>query len=202
MVDEILSLFTKNKKLKFSQIEKSLSIRSNKLAYKLKKLEKNNLLKKENDFYYLSDNAESHVPYISDNVSPLPVLLVLLKKQGKFFLARRQKRPYNGLLGLPGGRLLVGESIEGATKRIMKEKYKISAKYQKINSVTLEHLKKGNKIVHSFLLILVSAQTKDEIAYVDIDNVKKEMIKSDYALIKNFSSSKLKINKINSRVTD
>ena len=93
---------------------------------------------------------------------------------------------------MPGGRLLVGEEISDSVKRIMKEKFSINAKLSKINSVSLEHTIKNKKKIHSFLLIFVTATTKDKINYLTLN--KKEMITSDYELIKNNLNKEIKIN--------
>ena len=104
------------------------------------------------------------------------------------------------MLSLPGGRLLIGESVEDATKRIMKLKFNLSVKLKKINSVSLEHVKKSDKIIHSFLLIFVSAEAKDKIKLIGINKNKKDMIPSDYKLIKNKLESKINIENLITRV--
>ena len=192
MEEKILSAFLYNKKLKFSEIEKSVKTRSNKLAYHLKKLENQGILIKEKEFYYLSEFAQKIIPYLSSKQSALPVILIAIKEKEKIFLIKRKKRPFLNKLSLPGGRLLVGEEISDSVKRIMKEKFSINAKFSKINSVSLEHTIKNKKKIHSFLLIFVTATTKDKINYSTLN--KKEMIASDYELIKNNLDKEIKIN--------
>ncbi len=53
--ETIFKLFFNNTKLKFSEIEKLVNTRSNKLAYHLDKLVKEGLIKKEKYFYVLTD---------------------------------------------------------------------------------------------------------------------------------------------------
>src|SRR3989339_596544 len=151
MEEKILSAFLYNKKLKFSEIEKSVKTRSNKLAYHIKKLENQGILIKEKEFYSLSEFAQKIIPYLSSKQSALPVILIA-----------------------------------------MKEKFSINAKLSKINSVSLEHTIKNKKKIHSFLLIFVTATTKDKINYLTLN--KKEMITSDYELIKNNLNKEIKIN--------
>ena len=192
MEEKILSAFLYNKKLKFSEIEKSVKTRSNKLAYHIKKLENQGILIKEKEFYSLSEFAQKIIPYLSSKQSALPVILIAIKEKEKVFLIKRKKRPFLDKLSLPGGRLLVGEEISDSVKRIMKEKFSINAKFSKINSVSLEHTIKNKKKIHSFLLIFVTATTKDKINYLTLN--KKEMITSDYELIKNNLNKEIKIN--------
>src|SRR3989339_300954 len=122
MEEKILSAFLYNKKLKFSEIEKSVKTRSNKLAYHIKKLENQGILIKEKEFYSLSEFAQKIIPYLSSKQSALPVILIAIKEKEKVFLIKRKKRPFLDKLSLPGGRLLVGEEISDSVKRIMKKK--------------------------------------------------------------------------------
>jgi ADP-ribose pyrophosphatase YjhB (NUDIX family) len=196
---DILKLFQYNQKMKFVDIEKALKVRSNKLAYHLKSLTKKGILVKQNNYYFLSETSEHMIPYLSEKSSVLPVILIHIGDNKNCFLYKRTKRPYSNLLSLPGGRILLGESLEQATKRIMKEKFNMNVKLKKINSVSLEHVKKNKRIIHSFLLIFIKATTNDKISLVDIQKSKNKIISSDYKLIKS-SDSEININTIYSRI--
>ena len=196
MEKEIIKLFLVNNKLKFSEIERSLKVRSNKLDYHLKKLLKKGILEKENKFYSLTETSEYLIPYISEKSPILPVLLIIIGNKGKAFLYKRMKRPYKNKLSLPGGRILLGENIKDSVKRIMKEKYNIKASLKEINSISLEHVKKNKKTIHSFLLILVTAATKEKPTLTNIKENKSKIIKSDYKLITKTSNKKLDIKTI------
>lgn len=181
--NKILGLFTLNENLKFNEIEKLIGERSNKLAYYLKLLVKKGVLEKNNEIYKLSETAESLIPYLSEKTSPLPVILIRIGNNKKCFLKKREKRPFKNSLSLPGGRLLVNESIKQAVKRIMKDKYNITAKLSKVISINHEFVKKKGRIKHAFLLILVEAKTKDKIKLENVEENKKRIIKSDHNLI-------------------
>ncbi len=183
MEKEIIRLFLTDNRLKFNEIEKALKVRSNKLDYHLKKLISKRILKKENEFYSLTETSEYLIPYISEKNPVLPVALIILGNKKKIFLYKRTKRPYKNKLSLPGGRILLGENLKEAVKRIMKEKHNINASLKKINSVSLEHVRKNKKIIHSFLLILVTAITKEQFQLTNIKENKSKIIKSDYKLI-------------------
>lgn len=182
--NSILDLFLFSHKLKFNEIEKSLAVRSNKLNYHLQNLIKKGIVIKENSNYSLTETAEHLIPYLSEKKALIPVILILIGNSKKAFLYERKKRPFKGLLSLPGGRLIIGESIPNAVKRIMKEKHNSETKMTKINSISLEHVKKSNKIIHSFILILVSAKASG-LEFMDVNKNKSRIIKSDYHLIKN-----------------
>lgn len=196
MEKQIIKLFLTKKKLKFNEIEKSLKVRSNKLDYHLKKLINKKILEKNKEFYQLTESSEYLIPYVSDKNSVLPVILIFIGNKQKAFLYKRTKRPYENLLSLPGGRIILGEKISDAVKRIMKEKHNISASLKKINSVSLEQIKKKNKIIHSFLLIFITAKTKNKIELIQIKKNKSKIIPSDYKLIKNNSSKIISIEPI------
>lgn len=200
MEDKILKLFAFNSKLKFNEIEDLLKIRSNKLAYHLKNLINKNILIKGDNYYSLAENSEHIIPYLSEKNHVLPVILIHLGNRENVFLYKRIKRPYKDYLSLPGGRILIGESVENAVFRLMKEKFNINAEFRKINSVSLEHVKKSNKIIHSFFLIFVSAKTKDEIKLMNIRKNKHKIIKSDYYLLNKKLNSKLKLDVIYSSI--
>ena len=202
MEKEILPLFAHHKNLTFAQIGKLLNIRSNKLAYHLKLLCYNGKIVKEGINYSLSETSASMIPYFSQISSPLPIVLVHLGTNTHAFLHIRKKHPYFGYYGLPGGRLRVGESIEQAAQRVMKDKFGITIKAHKQFSIALEHvLKKKSSVndrhkimnlesqnkkaapLYSFLLILVRATTKEKIPLIKIATKKKGIIPSDYAML-------------------
>ena len=199
MEKKIIFPFLYHDKLKFNEIEKQTKIRSNKLAYHLNNLMKKGVLVKEKENYQLSETAEVLIPHISEKNSTLSVILIALEKNKEVFLIQRKKRPFKDKLGLPGGRLLEGESIKKAVKRIIKEKFNINAELKKINSVSLEHVKKNNKKIHSFLLIFTTAKTKDKIEYTNIEKNKSKIISSDYKLIKEDLDKETKIKEIISK---
>lgn len=198
--NKILDLFLYSHKLKFNEIEKKLGIRSNKLAYHLKDLIKKGILAKENDFYLLTETSEYLIPYLSSKKPVLPVILVHIGNKEFCFLHKREKRPFKNYLSLPGGRLILGETITQATSRIMK-KYNIKAKFKKINSIFLEHVKKKGKIIHSFLLIFVSAETKSPVNLTNVKENKNKIISSDYKLITS-EDSEIKIETVISKVNN
>jgi len=196
---EILKLFQYSEKMKFSDIEKALKVRSNKLAYHLKNLTKKGILSREGNYYKLSESSEYSVPYLSEKESFLPVVLILIGDTKKVFLHKRNKRPYKNMLSLPGGRILLGESLELASKRIMKEKFNIDIKFKKLNSISFEQVKKSNKIIHSFILFLVSVMTKNKIEFSNVIENKSKIIPSDYKLITEDFNKETKIQTIFSK---
>jgi len=199
MEQKILKQFVYNKKLKFNEIEKNLGIRSNKLNYHLQKLVKGGILIKKDSMYELSDAAEYMIPYVSDKKQALPVLLIQIGNSKEVYLIKRNKRPYADKLSLPGGRLVIGENISEATKRIIQEKFNIDVEFKKINSISLEHVRKGGEVIHSFVLFFVKAQTKEKLELMNVEKNKKEIVESDYHLITRDSMKSVGVDIINSK---
>jgi len=197
---DILKLFQYEEKLKFSDIQNSLKIRSNKLAYHLNNLTRKGILKKEGKYYLLSETTECLIPYMAEKNSVMSAILIHIGNNKEVFLISRTKRPFKEMLSMPGGRILAGESIDEAVKRIML-KNKINAKLISIHSVSLEHLIKNNNSnsTHSFLLIFVSATTKDKIELTNIKKNKSKIITSDYKLIKEDLNKSISIKTIITR---
>lgn len=201
MEKKILELFLTKNKLKFSEIERTLKIRSNKLNYHLKKLIRKKIIKKEKEFYKLSETSEYLIPYISEKNSPLPVILILIGNKQKAFLYKREKRPYKNFLSLPGGRIILGENINQSVKRIMKEKHNINAVLTKINSISLEQVVLRKKITHSFLLIFATARAKEKIKLTNVKSNKARIIPSDYKLLKEDSEKEYVLKILKSKIS-
>ncbi|MBI4116646.1 NUDIX domain-containing protein [Candidatus Pacearchaeota archaeon] len=196
MEKAILKLFLNNHRMKFSDIEKFLKIRSNKLAYHIKSLIKKGMLEKNENFYKLPDSKEYLIPYLTNKKSVLPVILIAIKNSDGIFLVERNKRPFKGKFGLPGGRIILGETVPKATERIMKKKFGAECKFKKINSISMEFVKNGERTIHSFLLIFVTAETKEKIKCIDFEKNRSRIISSDYYLIKNDIGRKIRLNNL------
>jgi 8-oxo-dGTP diphosphatase len=53
--------------------------------------------------------------------NPIPVVDVIIQQDSEVLLAKRKKEPFRGYLGLPGGFVNTGETIEEAARREVKE---------------------------------------------------------------------------------
>ncbi len=82
----------------------------------------------------------SNEPYQQiHKVMPIPCVDIVLVKDGQFLLAKRQNKPAQGQWWLPGGRVLKGETLEGAVARKMKQEtgLKVSIKKMLGTDVTM-----------------------------------------------------------------
>lgn len=53
--------------------------------------------------------------------NPVPVVDVIIQQESTILLAKRKKDPFKGYLGLPGGFVNIGETIEEAARHELKE---------------------------------------------------------------------------------
>ena len=196
---DILKLFQYEENLKFTDIERALKVRSNKLAYHLKNLTKKGVLTREGSYYCLSETSEHIVPYLSEKKPIIPVIIIKIGDKKNCFMHIRKKRPFKDKLSLPGGRQLLSESINQTVERIMKEEFNTNAKLRQIHSVSMENLLKNKKIIQTDMVIYVSATTKDKIVLTEVEKNKKKIITSDYFLLKNDSNKKIDIQTINTK---
>lgn len=198
MKDKILECFLYADSLKFNEIEKNVGVRSNKLSYHLTKLVEQGILSKDGDNYTLTEDFENLIPYISNKKHVLSVILVHVGDSASAFLIKRTKRPYLNKLALPGGRIVMGESLEDGAARILK---KFGAKMKEfcgVKSVSVEHLKRKDKIIASYLLVYVGAKADAELT--DLEKNKKRIVESDYLLMKGDFDKEVRIKTIDSVV--
>lgn len=205
--EQIFRLFLENTELKFNEIEKALKIRSNMVSYHLEKMQEDGLLKKEDDFYYLTKKAERYLPIIKhvvgEELGPVPVVLVAVIKKDNILLIKRKKRPYKDYWCAIGGKMRMEEGLEEAAKRVVKEKTGIDAVYDNICSVLHERVEGEDIIKHSFIHFFIRMASKNddfrvsehgELKWFKIKGLDKEkVIPSDLWLIKNKLSSKIEV---------
>jgi len=207
---EIFKLFTKNRKLKFSQIEKKLQIRSNLLVYHLDQMKKQGLIEKHEDTYQLTKTAEEMLPFYAHltrkETGVLPVVLTAILNKNQVCLIKRNKRPYSGHWGFVGGKIRMGESIEQTALREAREETSLDLEFDSVKAVIHEHARENQKPKHSFLLILVqlNAKNKDfriteegELKWFDLNDLPREnAIHSDIWMAKNYLNKKINIPEI------
>ncbi len=206
--EQIFRLFLENLKLKFNEIEKETEIRSNMVSYHLEIMQKEGLLERRGEYYWLTKNAEKYIPIFSNligkELSALPVVLVALINKNQILLMKRNRRPYKDYWSLIGGKMLLEENFETASLRQIKEKTNLDCKYIKINSVLHERILGGKIIKHSFILFFTKTITKNKnfiesphgkLKWFNLTNVgkKEKIIPSDLWLIKNKINSKINV---------
>ena len=201
-INEIFRQFLYADKLKFSEIEKKTKIRSNELAYLLKRMVSDGVLIKNKENYELTEESEKQIPHFSESseTSPLPVVLILCVKNNKILLVKRNKRPYKDYWSLVGGRIRTSETIKNAALRILKEKTFLDSKFVSVNAVVHEKYGENGKIKNAFILFLVKVyptneiKEKESIKWFSKSDLKKlKIVPSDLWLIQNRLNSKIDV---------
>jgi ADP-ribose pyrophosphatase YjhB (NUDIX family)/predicted transcriptional regulator len=196
----IIELFARNFNLKFNELEKLCSIRSNELSYHLKNLVEDGILKKDGDNYLLTSKGETITERISHftgkEVGHMVVVIVAVTKGKQILLIKRDKRPFQGYWGMIGGKTRFSESIPDAVEREVEEEtgIKINKKTVKVRSVLLERVKTNQGISHGNILILTEAKpinninlSNEHLGWFELSELKNnKLILSDLWMIDNF----------------
>ncbi|MEM3154731.1 MAG: NUDIX domain-containing protein [Candidatus Woesearchaeota archaeon] len=205
----IYGLFLKSKRLRFSDIEKALGIKTNVLAYHLNNMAKKGMLQKEDDEYMLTAHGEKLLPFFAHITQQLtggclPVVLAAIIKDNQILLLKRKRRPYQGYWGLPGGKLHLEESIEECAVREVKEETGLECKFSHIAAIVHERVKENSVFKHAFLLFFVLLKPmKGEVKESEEGTLEwfplktlqpGRIIPSDYHMIKKHLKEKTRIN--------
>lgn len=209
--EEIFRLFLNKAKLKFSEIEKALKIRSNKVSYHLEQMQREGLLYKKDNYYFLTKTAERYIPVFQhitgEELSPLPVNLVAVTNKNKILLIKRNKRPYKSYWSLIGGKMRFEEVFADSSLRLAKEKTGLQSKFVSVNSVMHELVEGDGILKHNFILFFTKVKAEQnsfketehgQLKWFNIKDLKKEkIIPSDLWLIQNKLNSILEMKKVN-----
>lgn len=209
--NKIFELFIKKKKLRFSDIEKALGIKTNTLAYHLNSMTKEGMLVKEDDEYKLSAHGEKLLPFfahITQKITGgcLPVVLSAIVKSNQVLLLKRKKRPYQGYWGLPGGKLHLEESVQECALREVKEETGLDCTFSHIAAIVHERVKEDNMFKHAFLIFFVvlklkSGQLKESeegnLEWFDLKTLQpSRIIPSNYYLLKDYLNDEAHIHQV------
>jgi ADP-ribose pyrophosphatase YjhB (NUDIX family) len=201
---QIYDLFTKSSRLRFSEIRTSLGVRSNILSYHLNRLVKDGLLEKDEDDYILSVKGEQKIPFFTQfsaqTHGAIPVVIVAIVKNKEILLLRRNKRPYQGYWGMPGGALIIHETIEENALSRAKKETNLDCEFQKISAVVHERVMEKGVVKHAFVLFLVVVKPKkgeikesDEgkLEWFSLKSLRPDrVIPSDFFLLKKYLGKK------------
>ncbi len=197
---KIFELFLRSKRLRFSDIEKAIGIKTNVLAYHLNNMIKEGMLQKEDEDYQLSTHGEKLLPFFAHVTQKLtggclPVVLSAIIKNDKILFIKRNKRPYQGYWGVPGGKLHLEESIEECALREVKEETGLDCTFSHIAAIVHERVKEKDVYKHAFLLFFVVLKPKTDkikeseegkLEWFPLKTLQPErIVPSDYHIIKN-----------------
>ncbi len=133
---------------------------------------------------------------------PLNVVVSPVRYKGKVLLIKREKEPYTGFWALIGGKVEIGEDIEKAIVREVKEETGLKVKFVAIKGVVYETLYNSKSPVDHFVLWVcettakgndIAASEEGEIRWfskADLAKSEDKIVPSDFAIIKAFPQGK------------
>ena len=92
----------------------------------------------------------------------LSVILVAVRYGDEYLLVKRTKRPYKNYWTMLGGKIRLGESLEDASKRLVKDKAGLGVSFVAQRAIIHEHVKDNDGVKHSFLLLFVEVVAKEK----------------------------------------
>ncbi len=168
MENKILRKFSKFQKLKFNDIKDNFA--SNILSYHIKKLITKNYLRKEQDFYLLTDKGEERLSYLeAENKQlkqPIHDVFLLPYNEGKYVIQKRTKRPFLGTVLPIGARIRMGDSIFETAKKKLKKDTGLKGDLHYKGIIDVKTFKEDKLFLHHILNVFT------------IDNITGNLIKS------------------------
>ncbi len=128
---QVLKALCMNRSLAYSQL-KPAHIEGNQFSYHLKSLIKKGYVLKKDSGYALSTKGVRHCTNVNlehffVRIQPkIVTLLVCKNSRGHYAVYTRNKLPFLGMIGFPYGKIHLGEQIQKAAERELKEKTGLS----------------------------------------------------------------------------
>ena len=84
----------------------------------------------------------------------VPVALAAVRSVRGILLIRRERAPFKGLWGMPGGKMRYGEHLDEAVKREVLEEAGLSTTFWRLRGVVTEKLYDGDRLSMHYLLMV------------------------------------------------
>lgn len=132
------------------------------------------------------------------------IVLTIVVQDNKILLLKRKKGDFVNLLAIPGGKIEENEHIKDAARRELEEESGIESDFKEYLGCVSEILIEKNVIKANFILHLCELIPKTKNISNDVegkmdwynlnslDEIKEQIIPSDYEMIKNFVLNKNK----------
>jgi 8-oxo-dGTP diphosphatase len=127
--------------------------------------------------------------------NPIPVVDVIIQQDFEVLFAKRKKEPFKGYLGLPGGFVNIGETVEDAARREVKEETSLDIELTDILGVYSDPQRDPRGHIMSTVFIgrvLSNKNVKDmataqddalEIEWLDLSTIDKKSLAFDHKVI-------------------
>jgi 8-oxo-dGTP diphosphatase len=99
---------------------------------------------------------------MSDKESPLVMVDAIVESNDKLLLVKRKKDPFKGFLSFPGGNVDLGEKVEDAVKRELREETSLDIEPTDILGVYSDPSRdpRGHRISITFIARIISREGK------------------------------------------
>ena len=99
---------------------------------------------------------------MSDKESPSVMVDAIVERDDKLLLVKRKKDPFKGSLIFPGGKVDIGEKVEDAVKRELREETSLEIELTDILGVYSDPARdpRGHRISVTFIARIISGEAK------------------------------------------
>jgi ADP-ribose pyrophosphatase YjhB (NUDIX family) len=182
---DILKLLNK-KPVTYSELYKSLEIRSNLFDYHLQTLIQQGLIQKSAKTYGLTSAGQAITPYLEFEKQPLIAVVLAVFKDNKVALVKREKHAFCGYWAIPGGKLNFGETIEHAAARICEKETGLNVVSGKYLATIQELVQEKQCNKHHFILLLCKVKAQGNLKagkLFSLETLPKKIVPSDAKML-------------------
>lgn len=158
----ILDLLRKADSLRYTELQPD-GVESSHFKYHLNQLIRDGVVAQlSRGVYALSENGKSFVDTLSEGlvvaeVGPKVITYTLLFDDDNFYLYRKDKEPYRGLLNMIGGKVHMGESTKDTAIREVHEKAQISlSEITQVGTAEVRILQHDELLTHAVIYVYMS----------------------------------------------
>ena len=183
---DILKLLNKKART-YSELYKTLNVRSNLFNYHLHKLQQQNFVIKSKNRYKLSSVGQSISPYLGMEKQPIIAVVLAVFKDGKIVLVKREKHAYHNYWAIPGGKLSFGETFEQAAARICAKETGLEPQSVKYLATVQELVRENAADKHHFILLLYKLNAQGTLKngkLFSLANLPKKIVPSDLHMLR------------------
>lgn len=167
-------------------------IESNKFAYHLKKLREENLIRKDDEEYFLTHEGKKHSSKVDGKSgkkteTPLSTVVVVLEKDGKVLMQQRKKEPFYDYWGFPSGKIEFDQYIMEAAKSELKEETGLEAEEFNLSGLLCSKTYNNGDLSYNHHLFVVKAsEPKGELIERDREGKNEWVDKEEVKKLKSF----------------
>ncbi len=181
---QILDLLRQSSKLRYSDLQPD-DVESGHFKYHLDQLIKDGLVEQlDRGVYSLTLKGKSTVDRLSENrvnphITPKVITYTLLQDNENYYLFRKQKEPYLGLINMIGGKVHQAETTEQASRREVSEKVDILFNEMKLCGIAQIQINHEELLLSHVIAYIYTADIEyDPQAQTDLIQIPKSEIQS------------------------